>query len=127
MTGPARACPSAPAAPGNTLLGVFGADGRLRHARTALPVDEGFLAAAGPRVEARMRFAGACVEGACAQWTGRACGVVERVLAQIGDAGAAAPLPPCTIRAECRWHHQRGAAACRACALVVTDAREAAL
>ena len=35
-------------------------------------------------------------------------------------------LQPCTIRATCRWYDQAGPEACTACALVITDTREAA-
>ncbi|MGQ0565280.1 MAG: hypothetical protein ACT4OK_09440 [Gemmobacter sp.] len=122
-----RTCPSAPAAPGALLLGMLGQDGRVRPLRTAMTVDEGFVAtarAAGPP-EARMRFASPCLEGGCKQWTGHACGVVARVLAEIAPPPASA-LPPCLIRATCRWYDERGAAACAVCDQVVTDTTAAA-
>lgn len=123
-----RSCPSAPAEPGARLIGIAGPDGRIQNLRTPLPVDAGFLAYAsvqGPP-EARMRFAGRCVEGRCKQWTGHSCGVIERVLdrlAELGDPQAEAELQPCAIRGSCRWFGQSGRAACRACTLVVTDTR----
>lgn len=122
MTAPdsPRTCPSARAEPGAILLGMQGADGRMVPLRTAMPVDGGFLAAAGPRPEARMRFAAPCVQGACAQWTGHACGVIQRVLDHLGVPAAPA-LRPCLIRATCRWFSEQGAAACGVCDLVVTD------
>jgi hypothetical protein len=50
------------------------------------------------------------------------------VIARVLDHLAATPevmaeggLPPCLIRKTCRWFAERGAAACRACDLVVTD------
>lgn len=122
-----RSCPSAPAAPGATLLGVLGADGRIHNLRTRMTVDAGFLEAAsgaGP-VEARMRFAGRCQTSGCAQWTGSRCGVIDRAMAHLE--AAALPeepqLPPCTIRADCRWFHQRGPSACGTCIWMVTDTR----
>lgn len=126
-----HACPSAPAEPGAHLLGIAGPDGRVHPLRTPMRVDRAFLDAAALHgaPEARMRFAGRCVEGACAQWTGERCGVIERVLARLAEAGdpqAAADLPPCTIRKACRWYAQHGAEACRACSLVITDTRSAA-
>ncbi|MBI1218343.1 MAG: hypothetical protein GC186_07325 [Rhodobacteraceae bacterium] len=123
-----RTCPSAPAEAGATLIGMLGPDGRIHNLRTPLEVDADFLAAAatqGPP-EARMRFAGRCVEGQCGQWTGHSCGVIERVLDRLASADGpqvAAELPPCTIRANCRWFSQSGGTACRACVLVVTDTR----
>ncbi|MBR0681233.1 hypothetical protein GXW74_12125 [Roseomonas eburnea] len=122
-----RLCPSAPAEPGALVIGVVGPDGRVAHLATPLRADEAFVARlrredASP--ETRFRFSGTCLEGRCAQWTGTGCGIIERVLARIDAAEAAAPLPRCGIRRDCRWHAQRGAAACHACPLVVTDQRE---
>jgi len=37
----------------------------------------------------------------------------------------ATELPPCTIRATCRWYEQMGADICLSCAYVVTDGRNA--
>lgn len=127
-----RSCPSAPAEAGAALLGIMAPDGRIEHLRTPMVVDADFLAVAARRgpPEARMRFAGRCVEGRCAQWTGHSCGVIERVLgrlAEIGDPQAEAELPACTIRGSCRWFSQSGRAACRACTLVVTDTRRPAM
>jgi len=49
--------------------------------------------------------------------------VIERVLDHMakGPELAEDGLPPCLIRASCRWYAERGAAACRACEYVVTD------
>jgi hypothetical protein len=120
-------CPSATCAPGATLLGTLGRDGRMHPVRTEMRVDAAFVAEAsriGPP-EARMRFAGRCHEGGCAQWTGSRCGVIDRVMQHLGAAaGEAQPLQPCVIRASCRWYAQTGAAACTGCSYVVTDARE---
>ena len=122
---PDLTCPSAPCAPGATLLGTMGAKGELAYLRTALTVDADFVdtaRAAGPP-EARMRFAAPCREGRCAQWTGDGCGVVQKVLAAVAAQGG---LPegdpqPCVIRGSCRWYSERGSTACAACKYVVTD------
>ena len=125
QAGEARTCPSSPAVAGARLFGMRDDDGQIRPLRTALIVDEGFIESArrGGSPEARFRFAGPCVEGACKQWTGSACGVIARVMAAIeGDAEIAAePLRPCPIRADCRWFAEHGAAACKPCRYVVTD------
>jgi hypothetical protein len=120
-----RLCPSARAEPGSALIGMVGADGRVGMLNRPLPVDDDFLAAAtrGRAPEKRFRFAGRCVRSACRQWSDGRCGVIDRVLAITGDVGR--PLPPCAIRARCRWFAQTGAAACGACPEVVTDTREA--
>lgn len=120
-----RSCPSAPAAPGAILLGVLGADGHIHNLRTTMTVDADFLAAAGQSgpVEARMRFAGRCQTSGCMQWTGTRCGVIDRAMAIMQQAGVppAPALPPCTIRSDCRWFSQNGPAACGTCTLIVTD------
>lgn len=117
-------CPSAPCAPGARLIGMRGADGRIKNLRQSLEIDQDFIARASAQgqPEARMRFSSPCVEGKCSQWTGHKCGVIENVLARLADASPAADkLPPCSIRGDCRWFKQRGAAACHACDLVITD------
>lgn len=123
----ALTCPSAPASPGAVLLGMKGAEGRIVPLRTRMEVDAEFLASAsrqGPP-EARMRFASPCRSEGCAQWTGTACGIIQRVLDHIDRLPApprlAETLPPCTIRQSCRWFTDRGRPACAACDLVVTD------
>ncbi|HMO72356.1 MAG TPA: hypothetical protein PKC84_12085, partial [Paracoccaceae bacterium] len=122
VPGQGLTCPSAPAEPGALLLGVVGSAGRVVPLRTAMAVDAGFVAtapAAGPP-EARMRFASPCREGGCAQWTGERCGVIAKVLDHLRPTEPAA-LPPCLIRAPCRWFAERAAAACGVCNLIVTD------
>ncbi|MEU8524918.1 MULTISPECIES: hypothetical protein [Streptomyces] len=78
--------------------------------------------------ERRYRFSRPCIEGACSQWTGEGCGVVDHLVdddadgpehRRVTDQGA---LPVCGIRRDCRWFSQRGAAACAACPTVVADA-----
>lgn len=122
-----RACPSARAEPGNTLYGVV-QGARVARLGTPIALDAAFVetvSARGPP-EQRFRFAGRCLEGGCAQWEngakGGQCGVIERVLAtrKVEPAG----LPRCFLRPSCRWYAQRGAAACAACDLVITDTRQ---
>jgi hypothetical protein len=49
--------------------------------------------------------------------------VIDEVLQVVAPRGDLAELPECSIRAQCRWFAQSGAAACAACPEVVTDAR----
>ncbi len=125
MSSPDRTCPSATCTPGNQLLGVKGEDGHVRHLRSSLTIDAEFVAAASElgKPEARMRFSSPCATSGCAQWTGTRCGVIDHVLEHLEQARVplAASLPPCPIRASCRWFDQTGERACRACSLVVTD------
>jgi hypothetical protein len=116
-----RTCPSAPCAPGATLLGIVNADGTVGYLSTPMQIDADFVAQAkqGRAPERRFRFASTCVQSGCKQWTGSSCGVIERVLDQAPPPVAA--LPHCAIRSTCRWFSQSGAAACGVCPLVVTD------
>ena len=118
-------CPSARCEPGATLLGVVEADGTVGYITPRLTVDEAFVeqASRGRAPEKRFRFAGACVESGCAQWTGSRCGVIDRVLegGLLDDGANAQGLPHCSIRSSCRWFAQSGAEACGVCPLVITD------
>ncbi|MFC3613665.1 hypothetical protein ACFORG_07815 [Lutimaribacter marinistellae] len=120
-----RTCPSATCTPGNQLLGVKGADGYVRHLRTALTIDADFVETASElgKPEARMRFASTCATSGCAQWTGTRCGVIDHVIEHLEQVKVplAPSIPPCPIRGSCRWYDQTGETACRACSLVVTD------
>ncbi len=123
---PGLTCPSARAEPGALLLGIRGPEGRIVPLRTAMMLDAEDLAEARRHgaPEARMRFAGACQRGGCAQWTGHRCGVIAKVLDHLSVPGIAPQAPalrPCLIRATCRWFAEEGASACGVCDLVVTD------
>jgi hypothetical protein len=124
-------CPSSRCEEGATLLGIVLPGGRVAFAKDRIVVDEGFVQNAtregSHAPETRFRFSNPCARGACHQWTGSRCGVIDSVLGEAHQAGHAppsgAPLPECSIRGECRWFEQSGAAACAVCDLVVTDTR----
>jgi hypothetical protein len=113
------------------MLAVRMPDGRMAFLTQPVPVTAELAGAAheGPRApEARFRFSSRCVQKACGQWTGSRCGIIDEVLVESGasvtpDDGAAGELPPCAIRATCRWFAQAGGAACGVCPEVVTDRR----
>lgn len=119
-----RTCPSARAETGNLLYGRVN-NGQVERLGTPLPVTAAFVEAVSfhGSPERRFRFAGACQEGRCAQWTGTGCGVIERVLSEMAVPAGEAPLPRCFLRASCRWFGQEGGIACAACSHVVTDGR----
>ncbi|HEY2851469.1 MAG TPA: hypothetical protein VGJ18_01395 [Gemmatimonadaceae bacterium] len=118
-------CPSSRCVAGATLVGVVMPGGRVAYAADRIEIDEEFvrLAHEGRSPERRFRFASPCVRGACSQWTGTRCGVIDSVLQVLpmSDAGFEAELPRCSIRPQCRWFLQTGAAACAVCPLVITD------
>ena len=99
----------------------------MKPLRTAMEIDEGFVAEAERygSPEARMRFAAPCATSGCSQWTGSRCGVIDKVMdfLEAEKVPLRADLPPCAIRATCRWYDQSGARACKGCELVTTDMR----
>lgn len=123
-------CPSAPAAPGAKLIGVVEADGRVVNLITPLTVDANFVASAGHgggSVGKRFRFSSPCQESRCGHWAGHECGLIGQLreaAIQLDPGVDPRPLPPCAIRAQCRWWQQRGREACAVCAMVVTDQRQ---
>lgn len=119
-------CPSSRCADGAILLGIVRRDGRVAFTSGMVRVDAEFvrIARQGRKPEARFRFAGPCHRGACQQWTGERCGVIDLALEQVAKAGVhdGAALPDCSIRSSCRWFAQAGSAACATCADIITEA-----
>ena len=64
------------------------------------------------------RFAAPCATHGCAHFTGSRCSLITRIVEQLPPAVLA--LPPCRIRARCRWFAEEGDAACRRCPVIVT-------
>ena len=118
---------------GVTLIGIVGEDGKVGHLASPLVVDDAFVEKTSPEnnqgvpAERRFRFSGTCAESKCGQWTGSACGVIGRVMEHLEEAKVMLEdrIPPCTIRASCRWYNQREEKACMACSFVITDNRVA--
>ena len=101
------------------VLGVLAEDGRLRLLAEPRPATPEFVAIAkrGRDPHLRFRFTSPCGQSACGSWKDGRCGIAEIEVEHLEpDPG---PLPDCSIRATCRWYHQRGDAACRVCPQVV--------
>lgn len=64
------------------------------------------------------RFAARCEEHRCAQFADGRCSLGQRLVDRV-DA-VVDTLPPCTIRATCRWFAEQGEPACLRCPQVVT-------
>lgn len=64
------------------------------------------------------RFAARCEEQRCSQFAGGRCSLGERIVK--GTDAVVDALPPCTIRATCRWFAEQGEPACLRCPQVVT-------
>jgi hypothetical protein len=118
-------CPSSRAEPGAAVIGMLGGDGRVQYLKDWLAIDQQFIddVSKHGRPEQRYRFAGRCVEGACSQWTGQRCGVIDKVSEAIAPDGEH-NVPACAIRSACRWFRQSGPDACHVCPMVITDTRE---
>jgi len=85
-----------------------------------VPVSPELLAMAEPMPAAQVfRFAAACQQGRCSHWDG-ACSLVERIVQLLPVTSLT--LPPCRIRADCRWYAEQGRPACQRCPQVVTEA-----
>lgn len=119
-------CPSSRCEDGAVLLGVVSADGRVAFAQDLIVIDKEFVRVAheGRSPEKRFRFGSPCARGACHQWTGERCGVIDKVMETIEPSAAHPELPECAIRSQCRWFGQSGEMACGACPEVITDLRD---
>ena len=116
-------CPSYRCQDGAILLGIVQADGIVELASERIAIDQTFVDVArqGRPPEKRFRFAGPCEQGNCKQWAEKRCTVIDKVLIDFKKNTSNSELPECSIRPECRWYLQAGAAACGACPEVITD------
>jgi len=117
-------CPSVqPETEGAHAFGVVGAVSGARRVtwiERPVPVTPQLLSMSQPVAPTQvMRFAARCQENACSHFDGRDCRLASRIVELLDPVVAA--LPPCTIRASCRWFRQEGAPACRRCPQVVTE------
>lgn len=117
-------CPSSRCKTGSELLGVTQEDGTVAMLPQTLPIDESFIEKVKRdpiAAEQKFRFVNKCIEGGCAQWTGKSCGVVEKLITHLDSIPVKEELPRCSIRSNCRWYRQRGADACKLCVYVITE------
>ena len=123
-------CPSSDCHPGARVIGVVLPDGHVACTAAGLVVDDEFdrIARQGRPPERRFRFSDMCMRGACRQWTGERCGLIDRLMRTLTSAPSPnedlTGLNECSIRDECRWFRQHGASACGVCEGVVTDTTE---
>ena len=97
-------------------MGVRQANGTIAILPEPLPVDDHFMQIVHKDPtppEQRFRFSNSCVEKGCEQWTGKGCGVIERVVQFLDSVPVKETLPNCAIRPQCRWYSQKAAAADR--------------
>ena len=93
---------------------------RVAYLNESVAVTPELLALAGPVKPTEVfRFAAYCEEAQCSHFDGKDCNLATRIV-QILPA-VVDSLPPCLIRAECRWYLQEGRPACFRCPQVVTQ------
>ncbi len=117
-------CPSAqPDMAEAEVLGVLegGPDlPRLSYLTEPVRVTDELLAETGDVSPTRVfRFAATCEEKHCSHFDGVNCRLATRIVE--GMSAVVDKLPPCRIRAKCRWFGQEGSAACFRCPQVVTE------
>ena len=115
-------CPSAPGKPGAILLGRVRPDRTVALATAPLTVSQTFLDVARQQtdrpLEERFRFASSCAQNGCGNWLGGSCSLPDRLMERVTEGRP--DVPDCSVRASCRWFHQRGEDVCRICTLVTT-------
>jgi hypothetical protein len=108
---------------GSSIIGVRREiDGvtRIHHVADPLPVTDELLALAAPaRPTEIFRFAAPCAESACSHFDGTNCRLAAKIVENVVDVVDA--LPPCRIRATCRWYVQEGKPACLRCPLIFSE------
>lgn len=115
-------CPSARPDFGSVVFAVRTDDAEhhgVRYLSQALPVTQEILDLADP-VDPRevFRFGAPCATTGCVHFTGSRCSLVQRIVEQ--TAPAVDELPPCRLRARCRWFAEEGGAACLRCPVILT-------
>jgi len=118
-----KLCPSAqPGMESCRVLGVVQRDGpvpMLQYLDEPLPATPEVLAMAAPLKPTEVfRLAATCAEHKCPHFDGSDCRLAARIVRMLPP--AVDMLPPCTIRRDCRWFSQEGAAACRRCPEITT-------
>lgn len=115
-------CPSSRGGERSVLIGIVTASEQgprvLPTERT--PVTAEILKLAEPVSPTEVfRFASPCQSGQCPHFRNQACQLAVRsvdLLPPVVD-----ELPKCSIRPQCRWFQQEGAAICKRCPQIVTD------
>jgi hypothetical protein len=118
-----KLCPSAqPGMDRAMVLGVVQQDGPrpvVEYLNARVPATPEILAMAAPLKPTEVfRLAATCAEHKCPHFDGADCRLATRVATMLPP--VVDTLPPCTIRKECRWFAQEGAAACMRCPEITT-------
>ena len=88
-----------------------------------VPVTPDLLAKTGDVEPQRVfRITATCQESDCVHFDGSRCKLARRIVDMLPP--VAESLPPCSLRATCRWFTQEGRAACLRCPQVITHTYE---
>jgi hypothetical protein len=112
-------CPSAISSCADSFVfGIVGDENRVIYIKPVMRIEDArALLPAGLTQEEVFRAAAPCIK--CGHWDGNECSLGNRVATLLEPDSQ--PLPDCAIRPHCRWHLQRGLAACRRCPQVITS------
>ena len=121
---PVRMCPSAqPEMPGAAVFAVIqgtAAEPQAAYLDRLVPLTPELSQSVMPVKPTEVfRIGAACARSDCQHFAEGKCHLVKR-LVQIVPA-VVSSLPTCVLRAQCRWWHQEGSAACMRCPQVVTE------
>jgi len=116
-------CPSArPEMPDARVFGVrreLGGVEFVQHLAEPVDVSDEILALAGDASPgAIFRFSAPCAESACEHFDGARCRLGAKISALPRTVDV---VPPCRIRATCRWFVEQGSAACLRCPLIFSE------
>lgn len=117
-------CPSARAeSPDSVVFGVINGtpeEPHVAYLKQPQPVTDELIAKVSPVTPAEVfRTAAPCATSSCQHFDGNDCRLAMRIVEKMS--AVAEELPPCSIRASCRWWQQEGKAACMRCPQVITD------
>lgn len=105
------------------VIGVYtrlGEEPRVGYLERTIPVTPELLSQTGAvRPTEVFRFAANCEQTRCCHFDGQNCKLAERIVRILPAVVNA--LPPCQIRAGCRWYQQEGRPACFRCPQLVTQ------
>lgn len=93
---------------------------RVAYLKQPLPVTDELMAKASPVTPTEIfRTAAPCAVSGCQHFDGKDCRLAQRIVEQLP--AVVEELPPCSIRASCRWWQQEGKVACMRCPQAITD------
>jgi hypothetical protein len=92
---------------------------RIVYLNEILPATTDVLALSAPLKPTEVfRLSATCEEHKCPHFDGVDCRLATRIVQTLP--AVVDKLPPCTIRKDCRWFSQEGAAACHRCPVITT-------